>query len=102
MPGYNKYFEREASYYIGNEFKIREKADSAAFYFEKSEKFSRELDGRNASGFLINTVFYLGMLNDQLGHRDKAIKYYKETLELKDRSNSHALAEEYLKTPYKR
>lgn len=102
MPGYNKYFEREASYYIGNDFKLREKADSSAFYFEKSEKLSRELDGSHESGFLINTVFYLGMLYDQLGQRDKAIKYYNETLILKDRSNSHQLAEEYLKKPYKK
>ena len=102
MPGYNKYFEREASYYIGNDFKIREKVDSSAFYFEKSEKLSHEIDGGTESGFLINTVFYLGMLYDQLHQRDKAIKYYKETLKLKDRSNSHMLAEEYLKNPFKK
>ena len=102
MPGYNKSFEREASYYIGNDFKIKEKTDSSAFYFEKSEKLSRELDGGNESGFLINTVFYLGMLYDQLGLRDKAIRYYKETLKLKDRSNFHELAEEYLRSPYKK
>jgi tetratricopeptide (TPR) repeat protein len=102
MPGYNKYFQREATYYIGNDFKLREKADSSAFYFEKSEKISRELDGSRTSGFLINTVFYLGMLYDQLGQREKAIKYYKETLQLKDRSNSHELAEQYLKTPFRK
>jgi tetratricopeptide (TPR) repeat protein len=102
MPGYNKSFEREATYYVGNDFKIKDKADSSAFYFEKSERLSRELDGGNESGFLINTVLYLGMLYDQMGKRDKAIKYYKETLRLKERTNSHELAEEYLKTPYKK
>ena len=102
MPGYNKRFEREASYYLGMDFKIRERTDSAAYYFEKSEKLSRELDKDNASGFLINTVFYLGMLYDQMGMRDKAVKYYKETLQLKDRNDSHKYAEEYLKTPFRR
>jgi len=102
MPGYNKRFEREATYYLGMDFKLKEKVDSAAFYFEKSEKFSRELDKENVSGFLINTVFYLGMLYDQMGKRDKAIKYYNETLQLRDRNDSHKLAEQYLKTPYKR
>ena len=102
MPGYNKRFEREATYYIGMDFKLKEKVDSSAFYFEKSEKLSRELDKEKESGFLINTVFYLGMLNDQMGKRDKAIAYYKETLQLKDRSDSHKYAEQYLKTPYRK
>jgi len=102
MPGYNKRFEREATYYLGMDFKLKEKTDSAAVYFEKSEKLSRELDKENESGFLINTVFYLGMLYDQMGKRDKAIKYYNETLQLRDRNDSHKLAEQYLKTPYKK
>ncbi|MEW6701460.1 MAG: hypothetical protein AB1298_01965, partial [Bacteroidota bacterium] len=100
VPGYNKRFKREATYYLGMDFKLKEKADSAAHYFEISEKLSRELDKGKESGFLINTVFYLGMLYDQLGIRDKAIKYYNETLRLKDRNDSHKYAEQYLKTPY--
>lgn len=102
MPGYNKRFEREATYYIGMDFKIREKIDSSAFYFEKSEKLSREVDKEKESGFLINTVFYLGMLYDQMGMREKAIKYYNETLRLKDRNDSHKYAEQYLKKPYRK
>ena len=102
MPGYNKRFEREVAYYLGMDFKIREKVDSAAYYFERSEKLSRELDKEKESGFLINSVFYLGMLYDQMGKRDKAITYYKETLQLKDRNDSHKYAEQYLKTPYKK
>lgn len=102
MPGYNKRFEREATYYLGMDFKLKEKVDSAAIYFEKSEKLSRELDKEIESGFLINTVFYLGMLYDQMGKRDKAIKYYNETLQLRDRNDSHRLAEQYLKTPFKK
>ncbi len=101
-PGYNDYFKREASYYIGMDFKLKNIADSSAFYFEKSEKYSRQLDKKGESGFLINTVFYLGMLYDQMGMRDKAIANYKETLRLKDRNGSHRDAEQYLKTPFKR
>lgn len=102
MPGYNKRFERETTYYLGMDFKLKERVDSATVYFEKSEILSRELDKENESGFLINSVFYLGMLYDQMGKRDKAIKYYKETFQLKDRNDSHKLAEQYLKTPYKK
>ncbi|MBM4172483.1 MAG: tetratricopeptide repeat protein [Ignavibacteria bacterium] len=102
FPGYNKRYKREASYYIGMDFKQKNIADSAAYYFEKSEKLSREIDKKEASGFLINTVLYLGMLYDQLNQRDKAIKYYNEVLQLKERNDSHDLARRYLKTPYLR
>ncbi|MEW6195771.1 MAG: tetratricopeptide repeat protein [Bacteroidota bacterium] len=102
MPGYNKRYKREASYYIGMDFKNRNIADSAVYYFEVSERLSREIDKEKESGFLINTVLYLGQLNDLLGKRDKAIKYYNEVLELRERNDSHALAKQYLKTPYKR
>jgi tetratricopeptide (TPR) repeat protein len=101
MPGYNKRYKRESSYYIGMFYKLNNKADSAAHFFEISENLSRELDKGEESGFLINTVFYLGMLYDQLGMRDKAIAYYKETLQLRDRNDSHKYAEQYLKVPYK-
>lgn len=100
--GYNKRYKREASYYIAMDYKIRGVVDSSAYFFEISEKLSRELDGKTESGFLINTVLYLGMLYDELGMRDKAIKYYKEVLRLRERNNSHSLAEQYLKVPYRR
>lgn len=102
LQGYNKRFEREATYYIGNDFMLRDQADSAAFYFAKSEKLSREIDKKGESGFLINTVLFLGMLNDLLGKRDIAIKYYNETLKLKERNNSHDQAQRFLKEPYKK
>lgn len=101
MPGYNKRYKREATYYLGMDFKNKNVADSAAYYFEISEKLSREIDKEKESGFLINTVLYLGMLNDQLGRREKAVKYYNEVLKLKERNNSHALAKQYLKNTYK-
>lgn len=101
-PGYNKRYKREASYYIAMDYKIRGVVDSSAYFFEISEKLSRELDGRTESGFLINTVLYLGMLYDELGMRDKAIRYYNEVLKLRERNNSHTLAEQYIKNPYRR
>ena len=101
MQGYNKRYKRESSYYLGMDFKIRNIPDSSAHYFEISEKLSRELDKDEESGFLINTVFYLGMLYDQMGMREKAVKYYKETLNLRDRNDSHKYAEQYLKIPYR-
>ncbi len=102
MLGYNKRYKREASYYLGMDFKNRNIADSAAYYFDISEKLSREIDKEKESGFLINSVLYLGMLYDQLGQRDKAVRYYNEVLKLRERNDSHTLAKQYLKAPYKR
>lgn len=102
MPGYNKRFKRESTYYIAMNYKLREVSDSAALFFERSEKLSREIDKKNESGFLINTVLYLGQLYDQMGQREKAVKYYNETLNLRERNNSHSIAKQYLKTPYKK
>ena len=99
--GYNDRARREAYYYIGNNFKNKNNTDSARVYFEKSEKLSRQLDKKEPSGFLQNTVLYLGELYDLLGMRDKAIKYYNEVLDMKARGDSHVLAKQYLKTPYK-
>ncbi|AFN74850.1 tetratricopeptide domain-containing protein [Melioribacter roseus P3M-2] len=100
MPGYNSYYKREASYYVGLNYKNTNNVDSAIYYFTVSEKLSRKLDKDKESGFLINTVLYLGMLYDLKGDRQQAIKYYRETLTMRERSNSHKLAEQYLKKPY--
>ncbi|MDH7603775.1 MAG: tetratricopeptide repeat protein [Melioribacter sp.] len=102
FQGYNKRFKREASYYLGMDYKISEKVDSAIYYFEICEKLSREIDKKTESGFLINTVLYLAMLYDQKGQRDKAISYYNEVLRMRDRNNSHELARMYLKVPYRK
>jgi tetratricopeptide (TPR) repeat protein len=102
MPGYNKRFEREATYYLGMDFLLKSKPDSSAFYFYRSEKLSWELDKDEESGWLINSVLFLGMMNDLMDKREEAIKYYNRALKLKERNNSHTQAERYLKTPYKK
>lgn len=100
--GYNDRTRREAYYYIGNNFKNKNIADSARIYFEKSETISWQIDKKEPSGFLLNLVLYLGETYDQLGMRDKAIQYYNKVLDLKERGDSHILAKKYLKTPYKK
>lgn len=102
FPGYNKKFKREASYYLGMKYFLKNVPDSAITYFSMSEKLSRELDKDAESGFQINTVLYLGMMNDLVGNRKEAVRYYNESLDLKERGDSHKQAEAYLKTPYKR
>ena len=98
--GYNDKTKREASYYIAMRHKLQNDLDSTRLYFEISEALSRKLDEDEDSGWLINTVLYLGMCYDQLGLREKAIEKYKEVLDLDERRNSHEQARRYLEKPY--
>jgi tetratricopeptide (TPR) repeat protein len=100
--GYNnKKTVREAYYYIGVEAMNEKKLDSAKIYFEKCAEISRQADKKEESGFLINSILYLGMINDIQGNRDKAKDYYNKLLDMKEYGNSHSLAKLYLDKPYK-
>ena len=80
LPGFEIGFKREADYYVGMKYKLENKIDSAIVYFKDSEKLSRILDKKKVTGFLINSVLYLGMFYDQLGYRNLAIEKYKKCL----------------------
>ncbi|MHB1686628.1 MAG: tetratricopeptide repeat protein [Ignavibacteriaceae bacterium] len=100
--GYNNpNARREATYYVAFEYRNLNQLDSAITYFKECVNFSKQVDVKEASGFLINSYLYLGMLYDLQGKREKAVEYYKKTLDFKDYNNSRALAEKYLKSPYK-
>ena len=66
-----------------------------------SADISKQIDTKEESGFWINAYLYLGMINDQLGNREKAVEYYEKLLEMREYLNSHELAEKYLKEPFK-
>jgi tetratricopeptide (TPR) repeat protein len=100
--GYNNNkAEREANYYVGVQARNEKKLDSAKVYFERCAELSRQLDKKEESGFLINSLLYLGMIYDLKGDRSKAVELYNKVLDMKDFANSHSLAEQYLNSPYK-
>ena len=100
--GYNnKKALREANYYIGVEARNEKKLDSAKTFFERCADISRQVDKKEESGFLINSLLYLGMINDVQGNRNKAKDYYNKLLDMKEFGNSHSLSKEYLDKPYK-
>ncbi len=101
--GYSSWIEREAVYYIGMYHRLNENLDSAKVNFERCEELSRKLDNDKdeESGFLINSILYLGMISDAQGSRNKALKYYEEVLDLREYQNSHSTARNYIKTPYR-
>jgi tetratricopeptide (TPR) repeat protein len=92
---------REAEYYVAEQYRNERNIDSAIYHFKKSEEYSRKVDKKGDSGFLTNTLLFLGMLTDQKGDHNTAVKYYNEVLEMKDFSGSHWKAEQFIKTPCK-
>ena len=101
FPGYNNpNVKREAAYYIAYQFRNVSQIDSAKYYFKICAQNSWKVDKDEASGFLINSYLYLGMIEDLEGKRENAKKYYKELLDMKEYGTSHELANKYLKNPY--
>lgn len=101
-PGYNNLnAKREATYYIGLQFRYTNEPDSAKYYLEKCVEFSKIIDeGKEESGFIINAYLYLGMINDTQGFREKALEYYNKLLEMRVYGQSHKLAKEYIDKPF--
>jgi tetratricopeptide (TPR) repeat protein len=91
--------EREAVYYVAFQHYNQGQLDSAYYYFKQCEEISRKVDAKGESGFLINAVLYLGMINDRIGNREDAVDNYRKVLKMKEYGSSHKLAKSYLETP---
>ncbi len=102
LPGYKtQKTKREASYYIGLQYRNVGQLDSAKYCFQMCADLSKEIDTKEESGFWVNAYLYLGMINDQLGNRDEAVSYYEKLLDMHEYLNSRELAEKYLKEPFR-
>ena len=102
MFGYNvPKAKREAAYYIGLYYRDTRKADSSVVWLKRSEQLSLQADGKEESGYLINTTLYLGMMYDIMGQRDDAIRYYNKVMNLREWGSSRVSAKQYLQSPYK-
>jgi tetratricopeptide (TPR) repeat protein len=83
--GYNNLkTKREAYYYIGVDAKNNKKLDSAKVCLQNCASLSQQIDKSEDSGFQINAVLFLGMINDVLGNREKAKEYYNRLLHMKE------------------
>ncbi len=93
--------KREAAYYIGVHHRNMNELDSAKNYFEMCAEYSKQIDKKEESGFLINAYLYLGMINDLLDNRDEAVKYYEQLLDMRNYGKSREQAKQYLENPYR-
>jgi tetratricopeptide (TPR) repeat protein len=103
FTGYNvPKTKREADYYIAYQYFNSDKLDSAMIYFDDCAKISKQVDEDEESGFQVNAVLYIGMINDLWNKRDAAISNYKKVLDMNEYANSHKLAEGYIENPFKK
>ena len=103
FTGYNVFkTKREADYYVAYQYFNTNKLDSAKIYFDDCAKISKQVDGDEESGFRVNAVLYIGMINDLWNKRDEAISNYKKVLDMDEYANSHKRAEELIEKPFKK
>lgn len=101
FSGYTKNAMREASYYIGMNFRLKGMYDSSAYYFQKCLDISKEIDTKgNESGFQTSAALNLGIVHDLMNKREEAIEFYNYVLSIKDWGDSHSSAKKYLNSPY--
>ncbi len=95
--------KREADYYVAYQYFKMNKLDSAMIYFDDCAKISKQVDEEDdESGFQVNAVLYIGMINDLWNKREAAISNYKKVLDMNEYGNSHDRAEEYIEKPFKK
>lgn len=83
---------REANYYIGYYLRNSGNLDSAKVYFQNCIEHSKKVDKKEESGFQINSLVYLAMIEESKGNKEAAIELYQKVLKMRDYGNSHSLA----------
>lgn len=98
--GYGAGAEREAAYYLGVDRMGRGDLEGALQHLYRCDELSRGLDRKEPSGFMAMANLKIGMIYDLQKKRDLAIRQYAKVEDMKEYSDSHALAERYTKRPY--
>jgi tetratricopeptide (TPR) repeat protein len=102
-PGYTIRQAREAMFYLGQAALFRGNLDSALYFLYNSNLLSRKilLDG-DINSWITRSELMMGQAYDAKGDRKRAVEMYRRVLDMEDKGNSHASAERYLETPYRR
>lgn len=92
-PGYNLPVSlREASYYVGYRARDLGLLNIAKPMFEKCYELSKQIDKKQESGFQVNALVYLAMIEEQQGRTENAISMYERVLKMREYGNSHSIA----------
>jgi hypothetical protein len=99
--GYGDFVRREAHYYLGMIAMQNRNLNDALRHFYACDELCRRLDKKEQSGFMVLTNVRIGMIYDLQKKRDYAVAQYQKVVAMKNFENSHALAQKYLKDPYR-
>ena len=97
--GYGPAIEREAVYYIATNHMQANRYDEALQAFYRCDELSRELDRKEASGYMALANLKIGMIFDIQGKRSQALGQYRKVKDMKEFRDSHDQADRYLGTP---
>lgn len=100
--GYGPLVEREAEYYLGMYDLNIGAHESALKHFLRCDELSRTLDKDGPSGFMVLANLKMGNAYDALAQRNLALTQYHKVLKMREFKDSHAQAEQYIKTPFPR
>lgn len=100
--GYDAATEREAVYYLGMYEMTMGSFELALRHFYRCDELSRRLDKDGPSGFMVLANLKVGNIHDMLAKRDLALNQYRKVLDMKEYKDSHAQAQQFIKSPYTR
>lgn len=99
LTGYNAPSSlRESYYYVGYHQRDNGNLDSAKTMFEKCRDISLLVDKNEESGFQVNSVLYLAMIEEAQGRNENAIDLFNKVLKMRDYGNAHSIARTSLNT----
>ncbi len=98
-PGYSRTIVEQALYYTARIHMVYDRYDEALADLSRIERLSEQAG--DTSVFRVLALLRIGMVHDALGARDKAVRYYRNVLELDDWSGAHDRAKRFLDRPYK-
>ncbi|MFO7524457.1 MAG: tetratricopeptide repeat protein [Ignavibacteriaceae bacterium] len=99
LTGYNAPSSlRESYYYVGYHQRENGNLDSAKTMFEKCRDISLLVDKNEESGFQVNSVLYLAMIEEAQGRNENAIELFNKVLKMRDYGNAHSIAKTSLNT----
>lgn len=99
QSGYEPTLTQQGLYYLGDIRLRLGKYDEAIKLLEEAVKMNEKLK-ETGSSWNIYANLKLGYAYDKAGRRNDAVKQYKKVLTLDNYSESHEMAEKYIKAPY--
>jgi hypothetical protein len=102
--GYTIKQAREAMYFIGQAQLMMPKGnlDSALYYFYNSNILSRKITPDEVTWWIAKSELQMGQAYDAKSDRANALMMYNRVLKMKDIGGSHADAQRFIQTPYRR